>query len=869
MKRRLSFFSALVLCLLTVLPLLPGASAAPAVGPYDLFVSPEGDDAAPGTLQAPLKTVAAAKERLKALKDVAEPAAPVHVWLGGGRYEFSEPLRFDETDLPDVTYAAWEDETVTFSGAKALTGFTEETVNGIPVFAKKLDPETEPRSLFGASGALPATRYPETGYFTVKAPAPEDDLWTEDDTPWSFTLGQRSFYADPADLGVAFRNPEDVQVRILHYWHDELMYVTSLDRETGKIGLSRPSSMRIRDIDRYYFENVFEALNAPGEWYLDRETHTLYYVPRTGERADTLTLYAPVTERLLEIDGASGVCFEGIRFTETDWSVPVPGEWESGWRAEYDIDALQAALDVRGVVEVTRAENVWFDRCEWVSLGASALKFLKGVHRSGVENSVFREIAATAVFIGGDNLPAEDPACTADITVLNNLISGYGRRFFCAIGVHVTYCLRAEIAHNEISDGYYTAISCGWIWGYDYHLTREISIKDNLIYNIGQGWLSDMGGVYMLGAQPGTVLSGNVIHNVAADPGEGGYGGWGIYLDEGSSRMTVEKNLVYCCGSESFNIHYGEGNVIRNNIGALSGEGQVSVGSRGEEPHATAYYYDNIFLTDGGAPIYIYMLHTAHFYDNGNLFWDLSKGDSLSFATDGGGTLLSLSEAKRQGFLHNETVADPLFRDPRRYDFALAEDSPAFATHFQPWDYAAAGTLPGSVLGLGTPGGQTAYNDHAAPAEPCETRRGIDVASVLKTASAVLAALAGAACLAKLLLTEKDRTGLLLGLVCLSAVTGWFIRRTFIDWSPALYVLGVAAFSAELAAFGLLGAKTLKKPLLSFAVRSVSALAAFFALTLLLNNVLRIGEANAISVVLALAALYAAALTGRVLTRKE
>ena len=106
----------------------------------------------------------------------------------------------------------------------------------------------------GANKDLPASvklgAETATGEFVAFCEA--DDLWTPDDTPWEFTLGQRSFCADPADL-TPFTNPTDVQVRILHYWHDELMFLTGVDRATGKLGLSRPSSMLIRDIDRYYF----------------------------------------------------------------------------------------------------------------------------------------------------------------------------------------------------------------------------------------------------------------------------------------------------------------------------------------------------------------------------------------------------------------------------------------------------------------------------------------------------------------------------------------------------------------------------------------------------------------------------------------
>ena len=210
-----------------------------------LYISPDGSDANAGTLAAPLQTVAAAKEKLKALKGIVGENERVTVWLRGGRYEFDDTLYFTEADLPNVTFAAYDGEEVVFSGAKEITGFHEETVNGVRAFVKQLD-ASDPagfKSLFRGDTQLPVARYPETGYFTVKKTAPEDDLWTEENTPWSMTLGQRSFYADPADLAVAFTNPTDVQVRILHYWHDELMFLTGIDRTTGKLSLSRPSSM--------------------------------------------------------------------------------------------------------------------------------------------------------------------------------------------------------------------------------------------------------------------------------------------------------------------------------------------------------------------------------------------------------------------------------------------------------------------------------------------------------------------------------------------------------------------------------------------------------------------------------------------------
>lgn len=75
-----------------------------------------------------------------------------------------------------------------------------------------------------------------------------------------------------------------------------------VDREAGFIRLGDGGN-QINDIMQgadgtgidersdYYIENVFEELDAPGEWYADRECGHLYYYPPVG-----LDLRAAVVE---------------------------------------------------------------------------------------------------------------------------------------------------------------------------------------------------------------------------------------------------------------------------------------------------------------------------------------------------------------------------------------------------------------------------------------------------------------------------------------------------------------------------------------------------------------------------------------------
>lgn len=706
----------LISVILTILVMTSAfAFSASAGSKTDVYVSVSGSDANPGTKEAPLRTVKGAKEFLRTLKG-SDDGTEVH--FAEGTYFIDETLYFTADDMENVTFKGEGD--VRFSGAYAVSGFTEETVNGVRAFTKQLDGKADFKSLFKGDKQLTQPRWPETGYFTVKATDPANDLWTEQNTPWSLTLGQRSFFADKKDVQRGFTNEEDVTVRILHYWHDEMMNVTSIDRQTGKIGLSRPSTMLIRDIDRYYFENVFEALNAPGEWYLNKKTDKLYYIPEEGENADTLELQASSLERLIDINGVNGIAFEGIRFENTDWNVTDLRDgsaWWDDWRTENNIDGPQAAFDVKGAITVNYAENVRFTNCEFINIGATAVKFINGVKNSSVENCYFENIAATGIFVGGQNVQPGTKETTENITISNNEIYKYGRKFFCAIGIQITFCDGAAIENNEIHDGYYTGISDGWNWGYTYQLTRNISIKNNLIYNIGQGWLSDMGGIYTLGIQPGTVLSGNVIHNVAADPGEGGYGGWGIYLDEGSSEILVEKNLVYACGNDGYHLHYGKDNTITNNIFALNSGSQMRVFSR-DEDYLTADITGNILLTDGKAPVVSHARDISKTNVHDNYLWNLADPDDIFFIeNDDFDHAMSLATAERKNFGKNNKVLDPAFADAKNFDFTIGENSPVLEKGFESWDYTEAGTLRDSVIGINRAGGTTAYSDSAVAME--------------------------------------------------------------------------------------------------------------------------------------------------------
>lgn len=654
---------------------------------YDLVVSPDGNDENPGTEEQPLRTLKGAKEKLKNRKTSSSENEEVTVWFKEGKYLIDEAVKFDESDLANVVYRSVPGEDVVFTGSVEFSDWTDGEINGVKALVTDVDTdEIYFRSLFKGEERLDVSVWPKEGSFTAKNAELKDALYPESD----YFKIHVAFYANKDEIK-DFANVKDVNVRIMHKWCDDILPLHSVDVSTGRIELRKPAAMTIEVGDNYVYENVREAVSEAGEWYLDRSEGKLYYIPCEGETAENLVLSAPVTDSFIEVDGVSDVTFSGIRFINTDWDF-VSGTlniWSIDRTnpiyeiVEYEGTHPQASYEVPAAITVKNADNISFTNCTFRSISNTALMFKGNINKASVDACHFDEIGGNAVFINGTYAI---PAVTKGISITNCEINEYGRIYNHSIGVLLCHASDCVIANNEIHDGWYTAISVGWVWGYGKNPTENIQVKNNLIYNIGNGWLSDMGGIYTLGIQPNTVLSGNVIYNVGCYGGEKGYGGWGIYLDEGSSEITVEKNLVYDCSSQTFHQHYGRDNVVRNNIFAFGGEGAFRI-SKNEE-HNSLFLKNNILVADDSV-MYWNTISKDWFVDDSNLYWDYGNRSVYSGSSTKLGDRHNIVDMVDRGYYNNAVFADPIFKDAENRDFTLAENSPALDIGFEPWNYEA------------------------------------------------------------------------------------------------------------------------------------------------------------------------------------
>ena len=581
----------------------------------EIWVAPNGSDENPGTHEHPKATIAAALRQARELRRLSDPSIKdgVHIIVRGGEYALTEPVFIRPEDSgtessPTIIEAAPGEEPI-LSGGVGIQGWKklQRTVAGLPRAAAGKAWEADAPVWGGHS--LSFRQLWVNGIKAIRArDANEDDRMNR---ILSVDKSRRELWI-PAPSYSLPKDPGQMEMIIHQMWAIAVLRIKSIDREGDKVRLrfyepesrlefEHPWPAAVIDKDHkgngnsaFYLANAIELLDQPGEWYEDTRSGKIYYWPRSGEDLQQAVVTAPALPVLLQVEGTidrpvTCVQCKGLVFSYSTWMRPSESGHVPLQAGMFLLDAYK--LKIPGTPEKKGLENqAWigrppaaaelsytrhcvFEDCRFTHLASTGLDLIRGDQDDRVNGTVFSDIGGTGIQAGVYSDPGfethlpYDPAdrrelCTND-SVTNNRVTDCTNEDWGCVGISAGYVDGIYISHNEVSEVSYSGICVGWGWTRAVNCMRNNVIYANYVHHYAKH-MYDVGGIYTLSAQPGTVISENRIDTIyhppyAHDPEHWFY----FYFDEGSSYIIIRDN--WCPAEKFMRNSNGPGNVWENN----------------------------------------------------------------------------------------------------------------------------------------------------------------------------------------------------------------------------------------------------------------------------------------------------------------
>lgn len=546
---------------------LLGASPVGADGAVMFYVAPEGQDSNPGTESEPFATLGRARDAIRERKARGELPGPVQVWVRGGTYFLPQTLRLgvEDSGQPEapVVYQAYPGEKVSLVGGRPITGFVPaegeilradvgaQGFHGVPF-----------RQLFFDGQRQELARYPNRN---------PDDVHGG---TWAYVDGERvSMYEDLPEAGAALENqagldfwqrnvperkrtlrmrPEDVrqwshpeegEVSIFprFNWSHHLLPIESFDRRERLLRVGEGAWWEIRPGDRYAVRGLREELDAPGEWYLDRKTETLYFWPPAPLKGKPVV--APVLQNLLELVDCAHVTFQGF------------------------------------ILECCENQTVLLQNCTDCCIAACTVRHtggaavaIEGGRDNGIVGCDLYDVGGLGIHLGGGDLVSLTPGGNyVDNCYLHHV--GQVARYSCAIrfdgvGNRATH----NLIHDVPGPG---VVVAGAAHRLEFNHIRHTCLEaedTGAISCTAIDWLSCHG----------VAIRYNFVHDTLGygyDPQAGEwrspYFTWALYPDWAASGMYIFGNILVRAPRGCLFLHSGRDNVVENNVFVDGGESQL------------------------------------------------------------------------------------------------------------------------------------------------------------------------------------------------------------------------------------------------------------------------------------------------------
>lgn len=512
-------------------------------GPMAVYVNQKiGKKGNPGTIEAPFKTLEEATEYIDAHNDKMDHHLYV---LMQGEIFVDETIALTPKDTGNgvysVIYSSYGNEQALISGGKHFKGGWEDDNTALGIKKLFVGEGIKTRQMF-VNGMRMTRAKTDTGF----------------ENPSYMTDDKTGYYTE--DLNFAnHRDIDDLEFVWLVTWTEPRVTATKVEAmgEGLKITMEQPGfkyavnkghlAVDLPD----HFENQYEFLDEPGEWYLDKEGW-LYCIPYDFMDLQTADIVLPVTEKLITVYGtkenkAKNISFINVGFGYNTWLRP---SGENGFSDAQGGRFREGADHIPdSSVWVQYTDNVTFKDCTFSKLGSTALNVTDNVTDVNIVGNHIYDISGCGMYVGNHNADGKTVFGAANedypserVLIQNNYIHDYGVEYGSSDGIELMCASYANVTNNEVYNGRYSGIVVGYgknrSAGYKY----AIDVQNNYVHDVLNGHVYDGGAIYVTEMTDGTFDRYNTIqYNYLEN--QRNYSSV-LYLDNSSSFWNVNHNVV-------------------------------------------------------------------------------------------------------------------------------------------------------------------------------------------------------------------------------------------------------------------------------------------------------------------------------------